>query len=278
MKTQLVTLALLLCSTGAFAQTLEQSFRNLIAEFKQNPYAYVQANYANDFRFIGGQNGEFRTKDRMLGPTTKVEDIQTTDLKFYESGDLAVVSGINTTRFASSNGGQANTYKDAFTYTFRKLNGQWKHVAMQHTKIDYDTPGQVAADEAAIRKACNDFSEQWDKRNQPGVLAHLADVPYASRYWTNNAYNGSVAIREVVTKAVEASPQPTGIKRQTSNWQLKPLGDTYYWVTFSQAITRPDGTTKYEKEARLLEKMVQPDGSGQWKTVSFITLPMTKGE
>ena len=95
----------------------------------------------------------------------------------------------------------------------------------------------TAKDEATIKSVCADFSEQWDKRNQSGVLAHLADVPYASRYWTNNAYNGNTAIRELVTKAVEASPKPTGVKRETSNWQLKALGSNQYWATYSQAIT-----------------------------------------
>ena len=114
MKTNLVTLALLLMSAGAMAQTLEQTFRTLITDFKANPYVYVQANYANDFRFIAGHNGEFRTKDRMIGPTTKIEDVQATDLKFYESGDLAVVSGINTITAVALDGSKASTYKDAF--------------------------------------------------------------------------------------------------------------------------------------------------------------------
>lgn len=136
----------------------------------------------------------------------------------------------------------------------------------------------TADEEAAIKAVCTDFSEQWDKRNRSAVLAHLADVPYASRYWTNNAYNGSATIRELVAKAFDASPTPTGVKRETSNWQLKALGSNHYWVTYSQAITNRDGKLKYEKEARLLEKIAQSDGSGQWKLVSFITLPMAKPE
>ncbi len=136
----------------------------------------------------------------------------------------------------------------------------------------------ASSDELAIKAVCTDFSDQWDKRNQTGVLAHLANVPYASRYWPNNAYNGPTSIREAVAKAINGAPTPTGMKRERSSWQLKPLGDSHYWVTFSQAITAPDGSVKYGKEANLLEKMVQPDGSRQWKLVSVISIPMTKGE
>jgi hypothetical protein len=134
MKTQCFLLALLLSSTATFAQTLEQSFRPMMAEYKQNPYAYAQAHFAPDIRFIAGHNGEFMDIRKLITPAMKIEDDQFTDLEFFESGDLAVVSGIHTTRYANPKGA-APIFKDAFTY--KKQNNEWKVIAMQHTKMDY---------------------------------------------------------------------------------------------------------------------------------------------
>ncbi|GAB4034292.1 nuclear transport factor 2 family protein [Spirosoma gilvum] len=136
MKFQFFLLALLFSSTATFAQTLEQSFSTMMAEYKQNPYAFMQARMAPDVRFIAGHNGEFMDIHKLITPDQKVEDAQWSDLKFFESGDLGVVSGIRTTRYANPKGA-ALTYKDAFTYTYKKQNNDWKVVAMQHTKMEY---------------------------------------------------------------------------------------------------------------------------------------------
>lgn len=136
MKTKFFLLALLLSSTSAFAQTLEQSFTSTMAEYKQSPYAFMQAHMAPDVRFIAGHNGELMDIRKLITPDQKIEDTQSSDLKFFESGDLAVVTGIRTTRYANPKGA-APTYKDAFTYTYRKQNNEWKIVAMQHTKMEY---------------------------------------------------------------------------------------------------------------------------------------------
>jgi hypothetical protein len=136
MKSRFLFLGLLLSSTVTFSQTLEQAFAPMMAEYKQNPYAFVQARMAPDVRFIAGHNGELMDIRKLVTPEQKIEDAQWSDLKFFESGDLGVVTGIRTTRYANPKGA-APTMKDAFTYTCKKQNNDWQVVAMQHTKIDY---------------------------------------------------------------------------------------------------------------------------------------------
>jgi ketosteroid isomerase-like protein len=136
MKTQFIFLALLLSSAASFAQSLEKSFDAMIAAYKQNPYAYVQEHFAPEARFIAGHDGSFMDIKKLITPAMKIEDIQTTDLQFFESGDLGVVSGVETVRYANPKGA-AVTYKDAFTHTYKRINGDWKAVAVHHTKIDY---------------------------------------------------------------------------------------------------------------------------------------------
>lgn len=127
---------------------------------------------------------------------------------------------------------------------------------------------QTPADEA-VKKACAAETANVDKRDLTAAVAGYADVPYASRYWPNNAYNGATAIRDAYTKYVASAPQPTPMTREQSNWQLRPLGGTYYWATYDQTSTGADGKRSRSKEVRLLEKI-----SGQWKMVSVVTLPM----
>jgi hypothetical protein len=136
MRIQFFLLALLLSSTATFAQTLEQSFKPLMAEYNQNPYAFLQNRMVPDVRFIAGHNGELMDIRKLITPDQKVEDAQWSDLKFFESGDLGVVTGVRTTRYANPKGA-APIYKDAFTYTYKKQDNEWKIVAMQHTKIEY---------------------------------------------------------------------------------------------------------------------------------------------
>ena len=132
---------------------------------------------------------------------------------------------------------------------------------------------QTSADAEAVKKVCITETANFDKRDLPAILAGFADVPYASRYFTNNAYNGAATIRAVYTKYVTGSPQASSTKREQSNWQLQPLGNKHYWATYDQITTAPDSKVSYSKEVRLLEKI-----DGQWKLVSVINLAMPKPE
>ena len=130
------------------------------------------------------------------------------------------------------------------------------------------------ADEEAIKKACIDQQEAWTKRDLPALLAINAPVPYASRYWatetgSKGAINGSEQISKGYKDAISKSPEPMKRTIERSNWQLKPLGENYYWATFDFVSTHENGKVFRNKEVRLLEKI-----GGQWKMVSVITLPL----
>lgn len=133
-------------------------------------------------------------------------------------------------------------------------------------------------DAEAVKKACIAQHEAWTKRDVPALLAINAPVPYASRYWATEdgwigAVNGNVQITAAYKDAISKSPQPMNITAKQSNWQLKPLGENYYWATYDQISTSADGKKYTGKEARLLEKI-----RGEWKMVSVITLPLPKRE
>lgn len=140
MKPLLITAALLLINLAVFAQSLEQSFVQLMNEYRKSPKEYAQNYYSDDYRFLGYRGGKIVGKKEMnlALVSLKVAELNYSDLKFYESGNLGVVNGIITIKYG------VNTYKDAFTYTFQKQKDQWKNVAGHHTQVEYDQPNKNA--------------------------------------------------------------------------------------------------------------------------------------
>lgn len=120
------------------AQSFESFYKKGIEDFKTNPKSYIQKTCTSDFIFIKGHNGNFINFDQMVALFSEDKSIpkyQVDIKKMVESGDMAVVSGI------SINPQPNMIYKDAFTYTYRKIQGEWKWEMAHHTKIDYKAVG-----------------------------------------------------------------------------------------------------------------------------------------
>lgn len=136
MKPLLITVSLLLINVTVFAQSLEQSFVQLMDEYRKSPKEYAQNYYSDDYRFLGHSSGKIVGKKELGLANLKVTELNYSDLKFYESGNLGVVNGIIIIKYG------VNTYKDAFTYTFQKQKDQWKNIAGHHTQVEYDQPNK----------------------------------------------------------------------------------------------------------------------------------------
>lgn len=187
------------------------------------------------------------------------------DHHFRIRGNTGMVTYLATT--TSPDGSQRRSHEVNYV---EKENGVWKIVGHFYSVEPQPT------DEETIKKVCNDHTDAWIRRDTPGLLAFNAPVPYSSRYWATEtagvgAINGDDTIKKVYTDFISKSPQPTNTTTVQSNWQLKPLGENYYWATYDQVSTYADGKISRNKEARLLEKI-----GGQWKMVSVITLPSPK--
>ena len=128
MKTKLIILPLLLMSAGAFAQTtstadVETALNQFLTEYNKSPYDFFKKRATDDFRYID-RNGLFVLRPVVLKGSEGRPGLESSasDLKIFRSGDLAVVSGIQSF-------GAAGNGKTAFTYTLKKItNGptpQW---------------------------------------------------------------------------------------------------------------------------------------------------------
>lgn len=131
-------------------------------------------------------------------------------------------------------------------------------------------------EEEAVKKACIAQHNAWMQRDIAALKAINASVPYSSRYWATKdgwigGVNGSDQINKTYADLINKFPEPMKATVERSNWQLKPMGENFYWATFDFVSTDQDGKEYRQKEARLLEKI-----NGEWKMVSVITLPLAK--
>ena len=139
MKTQLFAFVLLLIAAGAFAQTsLADEWPALLKARNANPTAFFQERATPDLAFIAGHDGSVQNKDWLLGllKNQKSHTATLINLKIQQAGDLAVATGISDL-LVELQDGKKGTYKDAFTYTMRWINGKWMFTNLHHTKIEY---------------------------------------------------------------------------------------------------------------------------------------------
>ena len=180
MKTSLLTLALLLMSAASFAQStstaeVETALGQFLTEYNQSPYDFFKKRSTDDFRYIDRQ-GAFVLKPALLKSSEGRPSMESSasDLKILRSGDLAVVSGIQSF-------GKEGTAKTAFTYTLKKEGkgaaSEWKFAASQHTPIlGQSAPTNLLAEFPAMMKARNADTEGWLRTHTTPDLAFIAGL------------------------------------------------------------------------------------------------------
>lgn len=159
MKKYIIFLALLTLAFVGFAQSkfTQATFKEMLDEYKRDSKAFFINRLSEDFRYSNPQ-GKFlyksdiaRTGTQKIVSTSDAQKIVTTlqgidgmlqntlaneVLKpvIFQSGDLAVVSGIHKTIWVGNDGNQT-TGEVAGTYTFQKRKGKWMFVASQQTSL-----------------------------------------------------------------------------------------------------------------------------------------------
>jgi hypothetical protein len=139
MKNALFTLALLLISLGAFAQTAftKATLDAILQDYQKNPHSFFERNCSPDFRYIS-TDGSFQYFQEILNASVndKIVANEIQDQRIIQSGDVAVVSGIHVQERPTY------TRRVAVTYTFQRQNGRWMFVASQQNNISMVSPDQ----------------------------------------------------------------------------------------------------------------------------------------
>jgi hypothetical protein len=135
MKKSLIILAFIsLAITHLQAQSFEGFYKDYIEKMKTEGPSYSKKICTPDFIFITGHSGELYGPEqffKMVGTPQKIPNYKNEVKKMIELDDLVIVTGIATLPMGKT------IYKDAFTYTFQKIEGEWKLAMAHHTKIDY---------------------------------------------------------------------------------------------------------------------------------------------
>lgn len=136
MKTNLLTLALLVFNTAGFAQSTftQATLNDIIAEYKANSKAFFTNRLSDDFRYANPQGAYQNRNDIITQDAQKILKVEITEPVIFQSGDLAVVSGIHKTERAGQDGNPVAS-QVACTYTFQRRGGKWLFVASQQTGI-----------------------------------------------------------------------------------------------------------------------------------------------
>ena len=160
MKKCMISLALLTLGFAGFAQKTftQATLKEMLEEYQRDSNAFFINRLSEDFRYSNPQGTFLHKSDVAIGGTQKtvstsdaqkivttlqaiyrmLEDILANEILepvIFQSGDLAIVSGMHKTRSVGNDGNEI-TGEVAGTYTFQKRKGKWIFVASQQTTTD----------------------------------------------------------------------------------------------------------------------------------------------
>jgi hypothetical protein len=112
----------------------EATLKQILDDYKKDSKVFFNSYLSEDFRYTNSK-GAYQPQKDFLGGTA--QSIVTTEILqpvIFQSGDLAVVSGIHQTVRTGKDGAQT-TSQEAATYTFERRNGKWMFVASQQNAV-----------------------------------------------------------------------------------------------------------------------------------------------
>jgi ketosteroid isomerase-like protein len=210
MKKTLITLAFLSSGLVSFAQkTFTQATLNeILDEYKKDSKAFFNNRLSEDFRYTNSK-GTYQPQKDFLGGTA--QSIVTTEMLqpvIFQSGDLAVTSGIHQTLRTEKDGSQ-KMGQVAATYTWQRRNDKWMFVASQQTPVAPSTFDEATFNQMVVR---------WG--NDPaGFVQNECDKKFIFTDGNGKSYNYDQAV-ETYKNAV------TKINKKVENVKVWQSGNT----------------------------------------------------
>ena len=266
MKTPLLLLALLLMSAGSFAQKAftQATLDDILAEYKANSKAFFMNRLSDDFRYTTPKGTYQNRPDIVVQNAQKILKVEIAQPVIFQSGDLAVVSGIHKTERVGADGNPA-TGQVACTYTFQKRQGKWMFVASQQTVMQQDQPVSVSADETSIKAVVEGHSQAVLNADTEKAISYFANSPNTAILYKgpDGAYlRGYEDVTSTYRKAMAGATKKDE-KLTTNDYRYRITGNTAF-VTYIETYTKPDGSlSRTTNKANYMEKE-----NGQWKMVS----------
>ena len=190
MKKILITLAFLSLSLVGFAQKdfTQATLHEILDEYKKDSHAFMNNHLSEDWRYINSK-GAYQYQKEFLGGTA--QSIVSTDILqpvIFQSGDLAITSGVHHTVLLDKEGKQY-TRDVAATYTWQRRNGKWMFVASQQTPVAPSTFDEVTF---------NGMIARWG--NDPsGFVQNECDKKFIFTDGNGKSYNYDQAVETYKT-------------------------------------------------------------------------------
>ena len=235
----------------------------LISDYKKDSKAFFNNRLSEDFRYINRKGG-FQYQKIFLGGTA--QNIVSTEMLepvIFQSGDLAVTTGIHKTVRIDKDGNQI-TENNAATYTWQRRNDKWMFVGSQQSEIQ----ASVADDEMAIRQTCENetkYFHEADVKNWDNLWSQKGYVEYQSQYLKELLKmpfaKGEmfVGMKNNVAKTIK----PDGLMSKVTDFEARINGNMA-WATYTQEDFKGENSTAKSRQLRILEK-----ANGSWKIVGL---------
>ena len=244
----------------------QATIEELVNEYKKDSKAFFNNRLSEDFRYTNSKGG-FQYQPAFLGGTS--QNIVSTELLqpvIFQSGDLAVTSGIHKTVRIDKDGKQI-TENSAATYTWQRRNGKWMFVGSQQSNIQ----ASVAEDEEAIKKAIEASTAYMFAANYDGYKNTWVNASYITRVSVDGTGKVSRMNAEEYNSLLEDYRKtyntPNATKVNRSNFAIR-INGTSAFVVFNQHNDNADGTQRDSVEERYLEKV-----NSEWKIVNVTVIP-----
>lgn len=249
--------------TGGEDNTLTTQMQQKIGnEYKTDSKAFYANRLSDDFRYATVQ-GNYLTKEMVLkSDKQNIISSETLQPIIFQSGDLAVETGIHKTVRLDKDGIERRK-QVAATYVFQRRNGKWMFVSSQQT--DIATP--TSEDQAAVRQVIDTENKAYHEANLAVLGSNFATTPYIERHdeklrkMANTPYLKGDALQKVY-EAFPKNHKPTGLNAVVSDYESHVSGNLV-WATYTQEDKKADGSVAQKQRfLRILEKI-----NGQWKIV-----------
>ncbi len=233
----------------------KETLNEILAEYKTDSKEFMNSHLSEDWRYINSKGGYQARKDFIGGTKQNIVTTEMLNPVIFQSGNLAVTSGIHQTTRTTSDGKQVTGQVGA-TYTWQNRNGKWMFVgSQQNIKVDDN-------DEQAIKNVLMKETASIKARKVADIMSCYANKPdLMFGPYKNTLIQGYDALKIEVESLFKNLLTPSPDTYDFNNWNIKINGNAAF-STCTQTTNRPSGNNSEFFKSDYLEK-----NNGEWKIV-----------
>ncbi len=239
----------------------KETLNEILAEYKTDSKEFMNSHLSEDWRYINSKGGYQARKDFIGGTKQSIVTTEMLNPVIFQSGNLAVTSGIHQTTRTTSDGKQVTGQVGA-TYTWQNRNGKWMFVGSQQNIKQDDNDEQAIKN--VIIKEIDELKKAKSLDDYMSVYANNKDVkfgPYRGKLFNYDE------IKMTAEKVIKNNSYLKG-DWEITDWNVKINGNSAF-VTENLITTQANGIKIGAMKTDYLEKI-----NGEWKIVDHRFSPI----